>query len=72
MLPGADRVLCCRALKALLHHLASQQCCLVLHTWNDSLVPDSDGQAVLEAAGFYRDHRGMVWERPVGASAARR
>jgi hypothetical protein len=25
---------------------------------------ESDGQAVLEAAGFYRDYPGMAWERP--------
>jgi hypothetical protein len=36
----------------------------VVHTWNDSPVLESDGQAVLEAAGFYRDYPGMAWERP--------
>jgi hypothetical protein len=61
---GADHPLLRRALEALLQHLASQQRRLVVHTWNDSPVLESDGQAVLEAAGFYRDYPGMAWERP--------
>jgi ATP-dependent Lhr-like helicase len=69
---GADHPLLRRALEALLQHLASHQRRLVVHTWNDSPVLESDGQAVLEAAGFYRDYPGMAWERPVSASAARR
>jgi ATP-dependent Lhr-like helicase len=63
---GVDQGLVGQALTTLLQHLGSFERRLVVRTWNDSPVLESDGQAVLEPAGFYRDYPGMAWERPAG------
>jgi hypothetical protein len=65
---GAGGKLVQRAVEALMQHLGTFERRVVVHTWNDSPVLESDGQAVLEAAGFYRDYPGMAWERPANAT----
>jgi hypothetical protein len=58
--------------ETLAQHLAAHQRRLAVHTWNDSPVLESDGQAVLEAAGFYRDYPAMAWERQANTSPRHR
>ncbi|NLC57606.1 MAG: DEAD/DEAH box helicase [Armatimonadetes bacterium] len=60
---GTDEGQWARALAALLPHLLRQDYRVTVHTWNGAAVLGSAGQAVLEAAGFHRDHRGMTFER---------
>jgi ATP-dependent Lhr-like helicase len=69
---GAGDVVVQAALQALVQHLAAFERRLTVHTWNGDPVLESRGQPLLEAVGFYREYPGMAWERPVGASAARR
>jgi ATP-dependent Lhr-like helicase len=69
---GAGDAVVQAALQALTQHLATFERRLTIHTWNGAPVLESPGQPLLEAVGFYREYPGMAWERPVGASAARR
>ncbi len=59
---GAGEGLVRRALRALLEHLAGFEHRVTVETWNGELVLESEGQGVLEGAGFYRDYPGMTWE----------
>jgi ATP-dependent Lhr-like helicase len=61
---GADEGQISQALRVWLLHLARSEARTAVATWNGAAVLGSPGQALLEAAGFYRDYLAMAWERP--------
>ena len=60
---GADEGTLQRALAAFLDHLARFQRRVKVETWDGTPVLESEGQALLEAVGFYRSYLAMEWER---------
>jgi hypothetical protein len=59
---GVDEGTLQRALAALLDHLGRFRRRVRVETWNGAPVLGSEGQVLLEAAGFYRSYPAMEWE----------
>ncbi len=60
---GGDEGQISRALRAWVAHSASYETRLSVASWNGQPVLGSQGQPLLEAAGFYRDYLAMAWDR---------
>jgi hypothetical protein len=60
---GADDSLVVQAWQALLGHLENFEHRIAVETWNGEPVLESEGQPLLEAAGFRRSYPAMVWDR---------
>lgn len=61
--PGVDEGTLQRTLKALFTHLSTFQHRIIIETWNDKPVLESEGASLIEAVGGYRYYPGMAWER---------
>jgi ATP-dependent Lhr-like helicase len=60
---GISEGLLRRALDTWLDHLSSFKSRVTVERWNSEPVLQSEGRALLEGSGFYRDYPGMTWER---------
>lgn len=59
---GADEGILRQALSVLFAHLGGFERRVIVETWNEEPVLDSDGAALIEAVGGYRYYPGMAWE----------
>jgi hypothetical protein len=61
-LQGADPDVLIPALLALLGHLSGFSTRVTTAVWNGEPILESDGRALLEAVGYYRDGSALSWD----------